>query len=86
MNDQYEPRTEERPEAPVYTPYTPYHTPEQPPKKERKKRTGLKIAALALCCSLLGGIAGAGGVVLFQNLTAPEEVEPTSTTILQYGF
>ena len=79
MNESYEPRPEYQQEQPVYTPY---HTPEQPLKKERKKRTGLKIAALALCCSLLGGIAGAGGVVLYQTLTAPEEVEPVSTTIL----
>jgi len=38
--------------------------------------------ALALCCSLLGGIVGAGGVVLAQNLLAPEKAEPASTTIL----
>jgi len=36
----------------------------QPPvqemKKVKKKRTGLKIAALALCCALLGGAVGGG--------------------------
>ena len=79
MNESYEPRPEYQQEQPVYTPY---HTPEQPLKKERKKRTGLKIVALALCCSLLGGIVGAGGVVLAQNLLAPEKAEPASTTIL----
>ena len=79
MNDFYEPTTESRPEQPVYPPY---YMPPQPPKKEKKKRTGLKIAALALCCSLLGGLAGAGGVVLYQNMTAVEEPEPVSTTIL----
>lgn len=79
MNESYEPRPEDQQEQPVYTPY---HTPEQPPKKEKKQRTGLKLVALALCCSLLGGIVGAGGVVLTQNLMAPEEAAPASTTIL----
>ena len=33
----------------------------QPPYREvRKKRTGLKLAALALCCALLGGAVGGG--------------------------
>lgn len=46
----------------------------QPQKpKKKKNRTGAVIA-LALCCSLLGGIVGAGGVVLAQNLgKAPTE-------------
>lgn len=46
----------------------------QPQKpKKKKNRTGAVIA-LALCCSLLGGIVGAGGVVLAQNLgKAPAE-------------
>ena len=35
----------------------------QPQKKEKKKRTGLKIVALALCFSLLGGVIGAGGLL-----------------------
>ena len=81
MNDHYEPTPDTRQESPVYTPYSPYHTPE-PPKREKKKRTGLKIAALALCCSLLGGMIGAGGVFLAQKMTAPEEAAPESTTML----
>ena len=32
----------------------------QQPVKQKKSRTGLKIAALALACALLGGAAGAG--------------------------
>ncbi|MBP3588030.1 MAG: trypsin-like peptidase domain-containing protein [Clostridia bacterium] len=79
MNESYEPRPEQNQETPVYPTYEPYH---QSPKKERKKKTGLKIVALALCCSLLGGIVGAGGVVLAQNLLSPEEAKPASTTIL----
>ena len=77
MNDHYEPVSESRPEGPVYIPH---YTPE-PPKKQKKSRIGLKIAALALCCSLLGGIAGAGGVLLMQKKEVPEE-PVDSTTVL----
>lgn len=46
---------------------------EPKPKKKKKGHTGAVIA-LALCCSLLGGILGTGGVVLAQNLgKAPAE-------------
>ena len=38
------------------------YQPQEPYKKLKKKRTGLKIAALALVCALLGGAAG-GGIV-----------------------
>ncbi len=41
---------------------TTYHY--QMPKKEKKGWTGGKIVALALVCGLLGGLAGAGGVLL----------------------
>ena len=53
----YEPQTTPQP-SPVY----------QPPVQEakpKKKRTGLKIAALALACTLLGGAVG-GGVAAFM--------------------
>ena len=39
------------------------HGPQQPVqemKPVKKKHTGLKIAALALCCALLGGAVAAG--------------------------
>jgi len=45
--------------------------PQPEPKKkrrEKKNRPGLKIAALALCFSLLGAALGAGGVVLADRL------------------
>ena len=74
MNEQYEPVTEVREEAPEYNPH--------PSPKPKKQRTGLKIVALALCCSLLGGIAGAGGVALFQHLGSPAADEAASTTML----
>ena len=44
-------------------PYGGYQTPPAPEySKPKKKRTGLKLTALALCCALLGGAVG-GGVV-----------------------
>ena len=57
-----------------YQSYSYYQSSEpQPPvqevkaKKPRKKRTGLKIAALALACALLGGVAGGAAVWLMQR-------------------
>ncbi len=75
---------------PTYTP--------RPPQKEKKNRTGLKLTALALCCSLLGGAAGAGGVVLLQNgkeqtqqadattfLTSDRQVQPVNLATVKAG-
>ncbi len=45
-----------------YTPSTPQPPAASAPKPE-KKHTGLKLTALALCFSLLGGAIGAGGVL-----------------------
>ena len=58
----------------------PQYTPE--PAKEKKRTSAGKVIALALCCSLLGGILGAvGGVLAMQAAenTAPEN----SSTILE---
>ena len=79
MNEQPESRFEIHPDNPGYSPV---YAPVQPPKKEKKPHIGLKITALALCCSLLGGMIGAGGVFLAQKMTAPEESAPESTTML----
>ena len=81
MNDYYETTTEQQTE-PVYNPDD--NQPQQP-EKPQKSRTGLKIAALALCCSLLGGIVGAGGVVLAQNVASPEEAAEESATDILVG-
>ena len=84
MNDQYETVTEEQKEEPVYSPYT-------APKSEKKKRTGLKIAALAVCCSLLGGIVGAGGALLGsqyldeQKAAAEAEEQADNATTMLVG-
>ncbi len=67
-------------EAPVYA---------VPAKKQRKvrakrsHRAGARIVALALCCSLLGGVAGAGGVALLNGGKAAEASERSSTTVLE---
>lgn len=67
MNEQFE---YEFHGEPTYTP--------QPPQKPKKNRTGLKLTALALCCSLLGGAAGAGGMMLLQN--SQEQTEQVDAT------
>lgn len=47
------------------------------PKKTRG--TAAKIAALALCCSLVGGAAGAGGVFALDRLNGKDETKTEST-------
>lgn len=47
--------------------------PEAPVKK---KRTGLRIVALCLCCALLGGVVGLGGALGVSGLLKAED-EPT---------
>lgn len=50
-----------------YTPqYNPLPTP--PDKKPRKKLLGLKIAALVVCCAIVGGVAGVGGAAVYDLL------------------
>ena len=55
----------------------PHYTPEPP--KEKKRASG-KVVALALCCSILGGVLGAvGGVLVMQN------IPPQNTTAFFEG-
>jgi serine protease Do len=73
--DEFENNMNEPQQAPSYgyysfTPPTP-----QPPaesQKAKKDQTGLKLIALALCFSLLGGCIGAGGVILADRLMGQE--------------
>ena len=51
-------------------------------KKPKKKRHGLKVAAVALSCSLLGAILGAAGVVAFDRYLYRT---PTTTTQIMQG-
>ena len=60
----------------------------EPKKKKKKQRQpwGL-IAILVLCCSVLSGAAGAGGVLLMQRLQAeePEETPVQDITYMMQG-
>ena len=61
-----------------------YEYPPYPPEP-KKDRTGLKIAALALCFSLIGSCLGAGGVLLAlkpweQTVATTQQNDPTSPT------
>ena len=74
MNEyRYEPMMEERSEAAPEIPHVSHA--QEPPRKPKKQRTGVKMIALALCCSLLGGLFGAGGLLLWQEITAEAPAE-----------
>ena len=53
------------------------------PKKKKKKLPWGMILIVALCCSLLGGAIGAGGVLFMQHLQA-EEVEEVPEQDISY--
>ena len=55
------------------------------PKTEprRSKKLGLKIVALSLCCALLGGILGAGGVLLVDRLKGSPLLPGKTVTVLE---
>ncbi len=63
-----------------------YEQPRQaPPKPKKQKKKGLtagKAVALALCCSLVGGILGAAGTLLVTKLTEQEEAPVDSNISL----
>lgn len=62
INNEYVPTYEYSAEAP-----SPVPSPVQEPKP-KKSRLGLKITALGLCCAIIGGAMGVGGVFLGSNL------------------
>lgn len=66
----------------TYDPYT-YHSgqpsgmepldvPQRHHQKQKKKRYWIALTAIGLCCSILGGALGAGGVLLMQYQTKDE--------------
>ena len=68
-NNEYTTTESTAPRAPVYSP-------EIPPKK-KKGMTPAGIVALAVCCAILGGIAGGAGTALFmKNGSAEPGDEP----------
>jgi serine protease Do len=54
------------------------------PKKQRKKGVG-KIVALALCCSLVGGAVGAGGVYAATRLTGTNATPASAAATILEG-
>lgn len=53
-------------------------------KKKKKGWTPVKIAALGLCCAIIGGTMGVGGTYLGNRLLSPSEAEKQNvSTILQ---
>ena len=92
--DEFENNFEQPQQTPPYGYYNYTPQPPVPPTPKSKKHTGLKITALALCFSLLGGCIGAGGVLLADHFlndgsSASSNQDPSkdpisgSTTILQ---
>ena len=71
--------TPAEPETPVYA------VPANKQRKVRTQRIGARIVALALCCALLGGAAGAGGVALLSGNKSADPVEKSSTTTVVEG-
>ena len=56
-----------------------------PPKNQKMTRAGLKVTALVLCCTLLGGAAGYGGSLMAAHFNRPEqsaEEEPASQILV----
>lgn len=53
----------------------PYEAPQEPQPKPKKERRGTGLVALALCVSLLGGILGAGGVLVVDRLLGEQVQE-----------
>ena len=60
----------------------------QDPSPKKTKGTAAKAVALALCCSLVGGIAGAGGILCyesFHNTGTAETVKTQQTSTILTG-
>ena len=67
-------------EAPKVEPYDYHVSPMNSPDPQQPKKNGnagIRIVAVALCCSLMGGIIGAGGALLAQKYTETDTPQPT---------
>ena len=66
-----------------YQPYQnyPYQQPNYPVKQ--KKSGAGKIIAIALCCSIMGGVLGAGGTYALTRLTDSTPTASSSSTIFE---
>ena len=54
------------------------------PKKKKKLPWGL-ILVIALCCALVGGMVGAGSVLLVQSMQAEAAVPEVDPTYIMQG-
>ncbi len=93
MNDFYEDPNQFPNEQPPQQQYTPVsqnvHILTEKPQKPNKSRKGIKMAAIALCCSLLGSVLGCGGLLLVQHFTKQEpaiEATEPNTSIMVQGY
>ena len=50
------------------------------PQRQKKKSGAGKVVALALVCSLVGGVAGAAAMAVYQRISAPEPVTQEQTS------
>ena len=57
--------------------------PVQPVVQPKKKRTWLKVTALCLCCTLLGGAVGLGGAMAFSRFAPGENAASGSGSSVQ---
>lgn len=85
MDEQYE-----QGYTPNYETTSSYQEPVMPPlepkpKKMKKKKTGLRLCALALCFSLLGAALGVGGMYLLENRGGKNPPMPENTTQMLIG-
>ena len=65
---------------------TAYHWPAEPPRAKKKKNWSAgKVIALALCCSLVGGILGAGAVMLGNRYMPTEDSQPQQSSGMLEG-
>ena len=78
---QGEPETAYQPE-PEFQPEYRYEYSHQPPVKEKKSSTG-KIVALALVCSLVGGVIGAGFMALQGGLFSGDNGVSSAEAVLK---
>ena len=75
MNEHFQPYDPSENE-PIFSPEPLSPHPYTEPVKSKKKKSGIKIAALAICFSLLGSILGAGATLAITGSlgnTKPEE-------------
>ncbi len=67
--------------APMYA--VPCETKPRKKKQKNKNSLGAKMVALALCCSLLGGAIGAGGLALLGGIDGGAEEAKKVTTLVE---